>query len=273
MINSENTGLAVERHARIRKILQERKIVTVEGLCRELNVSGATIRRDLVDLDRQGRVRRVRGGAVSVGWHAEEPLFEDKAAIAAKEKQRIAEAALRYVQPKGSIFLDGGSTVLALARLLTERAGLTVVTNSLRVAGALSGAGPRVILTGGELRRLSQTFVGSMTAPLINQIHVDTAFMGTIGLSADDGLTTTDPREAFTKNIAMARARQVILLADSSKLGKVSFVKFGSLPKADVLITDTGASARDVQSFRKAGIRVVKVSGVRCRGSGKRRET
>ena len=258
MINPENTGLAVERQSRIRKILQDRGIVTVEDLCRELKVSGATVRRDLADLDGQGHIRRVHGGAVSVGGPAEEPLFEDKAVIAAKEKQRIAEAALRYVQPKDSIFLDGGSTVLALARLLTERTGLTVVTNSLRVASALSGAGPRVILTGGELRRLSQTFVGPLTSALISQIHVDTAFMGTIGLSADDGLTTTDPREAFTKELAMARAKRVILLADGSKLGKVSFVKFGSLPRVSVLITDAGAGSDELKRFRKMGIEVVK---------------
>jgi DeoR/GlpR family transcriptional regulator of sugar metabolism len=258
MINGESTGLAVERRERVRKILQERGIVTVDDFCRELRVSAATVRRDLAEMDRQGQLRRVHGGAVSVGGHMEEPLFEDKAAIAAREKQRIAEAAVKYVQPRDSIFLDGGSTVLALARLLLDMNKLTVVTNSLRVAGALAGSGPRLILTGGELRRLSQTFVGPLTEPLISQLHVDAAFMGTVGLSAEEGMTTTDPREAYTKEIVISRARQVILLADGGKIGKVSFVKFGALDKVDVLITDAGAKGKELAKFSKMGIEVVK---------------
>jgi DeoR/GlpR family transcriptional regulator of sugar metabolism len=257
MSMTENAGLAAERQEAIGRILRERHVARVDELSRELRVSGATIRRDLAEMDLRGQVRRVHGGAVGLDGRLEEPMFEDKAAIAAREKQQIAEAALEYVKPRESVFLDGGSTVLALARLLTGHTDLTVVTNSLRVAGALSGAGPRLILTGGELRRLSQTFVGPLTAPLINQIHVDTAFMGTIGLSATDGMTTTDPKEAYTKDAAISRAQQVVLLADGSKLGKVSFVKFGTLPKINVLITDAGAARTEWQKFKKLGIQVI----------------
>lgn len=259
MITTENTGLAAERVEAILRILRERHIVRVDELSDVLRVSAATIRRDLLTLDQRGRLRRVHGGAVALEGSLEEPLFEDKARLAAREKDRIAAAALQFVKPTDSVFLDGGSTVLALAHRLTAMSQLTVVTNSLRVAAAFAAGGPRMIVTGGEFRRLSQTLVGPLTRPLIDQLRVDTAFLGTIGLSLEDGLTTTDPREAQTKELVMARAGRVVLLADSSKIGKVSFVRFGALAKVDLVITDAKASARAVKDLKKAGVKVLTV--------------
>jgi len=257
MTTPDAGGLAAARRRQIREILKESGVASVDQLRAQLGVSAATVRRDLEALETRGMVRRVHGGAVSVEGRPEEPLFDDKAEIAAREKQRIAEAALKLVKQGDSVFLDGGSTVLALARLLGEWRDLTVVTNSLRVAATLSGAGPGVIVAGGELRRLSQTFVGALTRPLLDRVRVDTAFMGTMGLSLAEGMTTTDPREALTKETAMECARQVVLLADSSKIGAASFVRVGSLDKIDVLVTDSGADPKDVARFSKKGIKVV----------------
>lgn len=243
MSTSAHNIIAAERHEQIRKRLRSQRVTRVDDLAQAMSVSSATIRRDLLELEQQGCLRRVHGGAVNIESNLEEPLFDDKADRMAAEKQRIAEAALKQVKPCDSIFLDGGSTVLALARLLAPMQGLTVVTNSLRVASLFSGGGPRLILIGGELRRLSQTFVGALTQPLLDQLHVDTAFMGTIGLCDNGELTTTDPREALTKTQAMRRARKVVLLCDSSKLGQSSFVHFGSLDSVDLLITDRGVPA------------------------------
>lgn len=259
MSNNRHKDLAARRKEKIARILRQRRIVHVEEFCGKLAVSAATVRRDLADMERQGLLRRVHGGAMAAERRLAEPVFEDKEGIAAGEKKRIAAAAAELVNPSDTVFLDGGSTVLALARRLVDMAGITVVTNSLRVAGTLSGTGPRMILAGGELRRLSQTFVGPLTGPLIEQLHVDTAFIGTLGLSVSEGMTTTDPREAHTKSLVMAHARQVVLLADSSKIGKVSFVKFGALQDVDVLITDRGASRQDSRALRQLVSRVVTV--------------
>jgi len=257
MVTITDRELAAGRLEKIAQIVRQKRIVRVTELCRELTVSPATIRRDLVEMEKAGRLSRVHGGAVFAEGRMDEPVFEDKAALAAKEKARIAKAALEYIKSGDSIFLDGGSTVLALAELIQGKTGITVVTNSLRVASMLSGEGPRMIIVGGEFRRLSQTFVGSLTKPFVSQIHVDTAFMGTIGLSVRDGMTTTDPREAHTKELVMSNARQVVMLADNSKIGKVSFVKFGSLDDIDVLITDSGAARDEVSKLKKNGIKVV----------------
>lgn len=234
--------LAAERQERLRELLRKRRVVRVEAFARELDVSPATVRRDLAAIAAKGGLRRVHGGAVATteALVADEPLFDDKATRAAPQKRRIAQAAAALL-PAGhtTLFLDGGSTVLALARLLVRQTQHTVVTNSLHVAQTLAASGPRVILTGGTLRRLSQTFVGSLTRHGLENLSFDIAFMGTIGLTPDDGLTTTDPDEAYTKELAISRARRVVLLADATKVGTVSTVHFAPLSVLHTLVTDT----------------------------------
>jgi len=251
-------ALAAERLDRIRDLVRARRVIRLQELCREVGVSMATARRDLEELEKRGELRRVHGGAVSVESRLEEPLFDDKTALAAREKQRIAAAALARIQPDETIYLDGGSTVLALARLLRERSNVTVVTNSLRAAIELSGAGPRLILVGGELRRLSQTVVGPLTRSVLEELHVDRAFMGTMGFGAD-GLTTTDAGEAFTKELVMRRAREVVLLADSSKAGKILFARAGRLEQVHVVITDKHLAPEWTKELTKRGVKIEKV--------------
>lgn len=234
----DQKALAPQRWDQLRALIRDSGAIRIEDLRRRLKVSAATVRRDLDQLERNGAVRRVHGGVVSVEGRLEEPLFADKTGLAVREKRRIAEAALRYVAPGDTVFLDGGSTVLELARLLRERTNLTVVTNSLHAAHELAGRGPRLIVIGGELRRLSQTMVGPLTRLVLQELHLDKAFMGTIGFASKEGLTTTDPSEAFTKEVVMGQARQVIVLADSSKAGKVSFASAGRWDKVHVLITE-----------------------------------
>jgi DeoR family fructose operon transcriptional repressor len=255
-ITTAERDLAPERMDKITQILRQERVVRVRQLCQRIGVSPATIRRDLNEMETRGLVRKVHGGAVAVDARLDEPVFDDKTGLQAAEKQRIAAQALEYVRPRDTIFLDGGSTILALAGQLQSMKQLTVVTNSLRVASLLSGSGPRLIVVGGELRSLSQTFVGPLTAHTLRHLHVDTAFMGTIGLTAREGLTTTDPREAFTKELVIANARRVVLLADGSKLGAVSFVSFAPASAVDILLTDAGAPRPVLRDLRKIGVKV-----------------
>jgi DeoR family fructose operon transcriptional repressor len=257
MLSSKPKDLAPKRLEELRGILDQDRVVRVEELTEQLGVSSATIRRDLGELEKLGEVRRVYGGAVSIGGRLDEPLFDDKTSVAAAEKRRIAEAAAEYVKPNDTIYLDGGSTVLELARLLKDRTNISIVTNSLRAAVELAGRGPRLILVGGELRRLAQTTVGPLTRFMIQELHVDKAFMGTIGLSLDEGVTTTDPAEAYTKELVMEHAHEVILLADSSKAHKISFARAGRLEKVRLLITDTLFDRNLWKQLRKRGMEIV----------------
>ena len=249
--------LAARRRQRLSAIVESRGAARLEELSAALGVSQATVRRDLNALASTGRLRRVHGGAVAVDQRLDEPHFDVKAASAAAEKQRIAARALELIAPDDTIYLDSGSTVLALARLLHGWNRLTVVTNSLPVATELVGRGPRLIVIGGELRATSRALVGPLTRLLLDELQVDRAFMGTFALSVDDGLTTTDPSEAYTKQLVVARAREVVLLADATKMGTRSFVRAGRLADVDVLVTDAALDERAVRTFTRRGIRVI----------------
>ncbi len=259
MSDAISKELAEARWRKVRNLLRERGILRVEELASELGVSAATVRRDLAALEASGELRRIHGGAAAHEGRDEEPLFDDKTSMAAQEKQQIAEAALQLIRPRDIVYLDGGSTVLALARLLTTHTQLTVVTNSLRVAQVFSSGGPRMILTGGECRLLSQTFVGPLTRAVLEQMHLDVAFMGTIGVSAAQGMTTTDPAEAFTKEQAMARASRTVLLADSSKFGRTSFVRFGAVGALAAVISDKQLPAAERKALQRAGVETILV--------------
>lgn len=263
MSESERPGsnvvaFAPERRERLRQIVRSRHAVRVEDLRSELGVSTATIRRDLDELEEAGALRRVHGGAVAVdGVRPIEARFEAKAATHTEEKRRIAARALELVEPDSSVYLDAGSTCLELARLLAERDDVTVVTNSLPAIVELAGRGPRLVVVGGELRPLSQAIVGPLSARLLDELFVDRAFMGTFSLSLESGLTTTDPGEAFTKGRVLTRAREVVLLVDSSKLGTRSFAHAGHLDQVDVVITDAALGEDAATVFRDAGVRVL----------------
>lgn len=249
--------LAVHRRQRLVHLVEARGAARLEELSEALGVSQATVRRDLNAVSEAGRLRRVHGGAVAVDQRLGELHFDVKAGTAAAEKGRIAAAAVRLLSPSDTIYLDSGSTVLALARLLHGWTRLTVVTNSLPVALELVGRGPRLIVLGGELRATSRAIVGPLTRHLLEDLHVDRAVMGTFALSLEDGLTTTDPNEAFTKRLVLSRAREVILLADSTKVGTRSFVGAGRLADVDVFVTDAAVDAGVARKLGRHGIRVI----------------
>ena len=249
--------LAARRRERLGLIIESRGGARLEELSTALGVSQATVRRDLEALASTGRVRRVHGGAVAVDQRLDEPHFDVKAVVAAAEKQRIAARAVELLRPDDTVYLDSGSTVLGVARLLHGWSRLTVVTNSLPAAAELVGRGPRLIVIGGELRATSRALVGPLTRLLLAELHVDRALMGTFALSLDGGPTTTDPSEAYTKQLVMSRAREVILLADSTKMGMHSFVGAGSLDDVDILVTDRGIDDRLARTLKRRGVRVV----------------
>ena len=248
----------IERETRILGLLNEHEQVSVGDFASALSVSEATVRRELQDMEERGVLRRVHGGATLAGVSAE-PLFADKQTQNSDAKQAIAESALARIPDNASIYLDGGSTVLTLAKLLHKRRNLTIVTNSLMAAANLMETSHRLILVGGEFRSLSRTLVGPLTGPLIQSLHVDIAFMGTIGFSLDQGMTTTDPQEAYTKAAIMKRATQVVLLMDSSKFGRSALACSASADKVNTLITEAADPAM-ANRLAEAGIELVSVN-------------
>jgi DeoR family fructose operon transcriptional repressor len=254
---TDAAAFAPARRERVAEIVHARRAVRVDDLRAELRVSLATVRRDLDELEAAGELRRVHGGAVSIDQRPVEARFDAKAAVHAEEKARIAARALELIRSGETLYLDAGSTVLELAHLLRGREDLTVVTNSLPAIISLAGRGPHLVVLGGDFRPLSQAIVGPLSRLVLEQLFVDRAFMGTFGLSLDAGLTTSDPAEAYTKELVLSRARKVVLLADGGKLGTRSFAHAGRLDQVDVLVTDARLDDAAAAAFDAAGVEIL----------------
>ncbi len=256
MTDGKRKLLSPERERLILQALGD-GVRTITELSEKLGVSEATVRRDLQSLEEQGKAKRVHGGAVRNKFPRTEPIFDEKATFHAREKDVIAKAALTFIEDNDTIYLDGGSTVLNLAKRLDSKKNLTIVTNSMMAAAALMESDHKLILIGGEFRAISRTFVGPLTGKIISSLTINKAFLGTIGFSIQDGISTTDANEAYTKGLIMDRAEKVFVLVDSSKIGSPSFATSGTLSDIDILITDPGIPERALKELRKKNIQVI----------------
>jgi DeoR/GlpR family transcriptional regulator of sugar metabolism len=201
-----------------------------------------TIRRDLEVLAKDGLVEKVHGGAVLPGSHGgHEPGFEDKLVLERPEKTSIARTAAGLVRPGTAIAIAAGTTTFALAQCLLDVPGLTIVTNSLRVANLFGGNRTpdvaSVVLTGG-MRTASDALVGPVADLTISSLHFDTLFLGCTGLDPEVGLSTPNLAEAETNRALIKVARRVVVLADHTKWGVVSLASFAPVDKINVLVTD-----------------------------------
>ena len=249
---------SAQRQQAILRTLATAGRVDVAAMAYELSVTGETVRKDLTVLERQGRLRRVHGGAIPVHALSFEPDVSARIEYA-DEKQRIAKAALAHLPQTGTVLIDAGSTTGRLADLIPADRQLTVFTNTLPIALALaSKANVTVYTLGGRVRSATLAEVDSWAIRTLTEINVDVAFLGANGISLDRGLTTPDPAEAAIKRLMLGRARERILLADHSKIGQVATHKYGDLGDIDVLITDTGVDSTDEKAFRTAGVTMEK---------------
>lgn len=221
-----------------------------------LGVTGETVRRDLIQLERSGRLRRVHGGAVPIEPLSYEPPVAARTEFLA-EKVRIARAALEELPAGGSILIDAGSTTAQLAELIPGDVELTVYTNTLPVALALINRPRLTVFTlGGRLRSRTLAEVDDLAARALAEINVDVVFLGTNGISLDRGLTTPDPAEAAVKRLMLRAARRCILLADHSKIGVVRGSQHAKITDLDLLITDTGLADEPRTALESAGLSV-----------------
>lgn len=249
---TSRTPYSVQRQQAILTALRSAGRVDVADIAAELGVTGESIRKDLINLERQGLLRRVHGGAVAVEQLSFEPDVSHRIHYAG-EKQRIAHAALAHLPHSGSVLLDAGSTTSRLAQMFPGDREITVFTNTLSIAIALlPRPNLKVYTLGGRVRGRTLAEVDAWALRSLSEINVDVAFLGTNGISVDRGLTTPDPSEAAVKRAMIACAQRRILLADHSKIGLVSTCKYGDLADIDLLITDTGIAPDDLDAMRTA---------------------
>ena len=233
--------LAHQRQVRILAELRRTGAVRVSDLTEMLDVSDMTIRRDLENLVASGIARKVHGGAVLAGQVAHEPGFAVKSQLEQSAKHAIAARAASLIQPGAAIALSAGTTTWAMAPLIVTIPGLTVVTNSTTVADAIATLDPTnqisVVLTGG-VRTPSAALVGPVADRAIATMHVDQLFLGVHGMDERIGFTTPNLAEAATNRALIACAREVIVVADSSKWGIVGLADIAPLTAAHVVVTD-----------------------------------
>jgi DeoR/GlpR family transcriptional regulator of sugar metabolism len=245
------------REAVLRRLTADGEAAFAE-LAEEFGVSEMTIRRDLETLEADGLARRVRGGAISVVSRSYEPPFAVRATTAHDAKEAIGAAAADLVNDGDTVVIDVGTTTLALARRLHGKRGLTVVTASLPVAMEL-GADPdiRVVVTGGQVRSGELSLTGGMAEDAFSTMNCDVAFIGIAGICASPGLSEYNPDDARVKRVAIDAVRRVIVLADTSKLGRVAFSTVAPLSAVDVLVTDAAAEHPCAAEIAAAGVTLV----------------
>jgi len=250
--------LTEERLLSIRALLEERGAVHVGELMLRLGASRETVRRDLAELERLGVLRRVHGGAVSLGQRAAlEPAFTTRKVSSPREKRAIARVAAGLIGDGESVYLDVGTTVLEVARVLSGRQ-LSVVTNSVLAALAtLHTPGSTVILLGGLLRRGDRSVSGSETLRGLASHYVDTAIIGAGGIQREKGLTDYHVEEAAVRREAIARASKVIAVADHTKFGMTGLAAVCPIDRIDYLVTDWGAPQETLAALRETGIKVL----------------
>lgn len=248
-----------ERKQHVLEALRREGRVDAADIAAQLKVTGETVRKDLIHLERQGLLRRVHGGAVPVTYLSYEPSVDTRTGFLT-EKTRIAKAALAHLPERGSVLIDAGSTTAQLTELLPGDRELTVYTNTLTVALSLLTRPLLTVYTlGGRVRPTTFAEVDDWAARALAEINVDVAFLGANGISAERGLTTPDQAEAATKRRMLLCAERRILLADHSKIGAVSGVQYGELSAVDLLITDTGLTKPQLAEVNSAGVEVEQV--------------
>ena len=233
--------------------------VSIHELAKLTGTSEVTVRRDLRQLEADGQLTRHHGGAVMVGGGtAHEPSYTEKAHVAADEKSAIADAAVSLVGDGDAVIIGAGTTTQAFARRLTRFRELTVVTNSLPAAQVLSRArGVEVFVTGGHLRGSINALVGGQAEQALAGMRTPKAFMSGNGLTVDHGLSTPNILVANIDRAIAAAAREVIVLADHTKIGQDTMVQTVPTAHISVLVTDGMAPADQLDGFREAGVRVI----------------
>jgi len=250
---------AEERQHEIAEKVRRDGKVTVSELAGVFDITPETIRRDLKVLERQGVLRRVHGGAIEIARFRSEPAVSERTGHMVDEKTRIAEAALDLVPKSGAILLDAGTTTNVLAERIPADRDLTVITNSLPIATSLSTrSGIALWVVGGRCRPTTLATVDDWALRTLHQLRVDVAFIATNGITAGGGLTTPDLGEAAVKRAMVESGRQVVLLADHSKLGEEHLVSFADTSQIDVLITDDAADPHELDAIRSIGVEVRK---------------
>jgi DeoR family fructose operon transcriptional repressor len=259
MINSDgatNQG-PQQRQATIYSLARQKGVIRVAELSELLGVTEMTIRRDLELLEKKGLIERTHGGAIYNDKIGLEPQFAQKSALRQAEKRAIGQLAASLIEEGDTIFVNSGSTTIEfLKQLNTPR--VKVITNNPLAPIHINSETLSVILTGGEMRRESFTLVGELAIKAIKSVYANKAIIGIDGFSIKYGITNSTQAESWINRLMIMNTHgAVILVADSSKLGRVANFKTAPMSAVSILVTDSGMDTANVAEFERLGIKVM----------------
>jgi len=251
--------LGEERREYILNMVNKTGSVNAKEIANMLNVSEATIRRDLNKLSKKNLIKRTYGGAMKALSVGQEMKFNTQKERYIEEKKKIGMAASQLIEESDVIIIESGTTGYQTALNISNKKELTVITNSCDVASVLSTHNPNctIMLSGGILDIETHSLIGPIADNTFFTLNVDKAFIGITGLDIKRGITAVNPIEAVTKKNIINSAKTVIALADHSKLGHISINFVASISKIDILITDQSADKIFIDRVKKLGITVI----------------
>jgi DeoR family transcriptional regulator of aga operon len=250
----------VTRRAKILEELESKGQVTVSELSKMFKISEVTIRNDLAHLEKQNMLIRARGGAIKVKFYRMgiDPSISDKQKEFLKEKQRIAKAALQFIEDGDTIVLDSGSTTTEIAKNLEQFKNLTIITNALNIAIILSEYETfNVFMPGGILRKKQLSLVGVLADENFQKFYCDKLFLGVDGFDTSHGLSTPNSEEAHLNKIMIGMAKKVIVVTDSRKFLRRRFAFISPISNIHIVITDSGIRQEDRDRLEMNGVQVV----------------
>ena len=248
----------------IAQMAMENGEVVLTDLVTRFQVTETSIRRDLTVLEKEGKLKRIRKGAVPYLQSKRTESFSEKAMLNLAAKQRIGKAAADMIHPKDVVLFDSGTTTLQIIKHfpygLQQSGSVTIMTNSISISQEMLGfPSSNLILLGGIFLPEHQATVGPQTAEQLQKFMCDYVFLGADGVSLDGGVTTANILMAEIDRIMVERARKAILVVDSSKFSHVGFVPVKPISEFDMIITDTDAPANIVKKIRESGVEVMTV--------------
>lgn len=249
--------LSLERQRHLLQHLRAHGSGDVVGLAQALGVSASTVRRDLTELQAQGLLTRVHGGAAVADGEVEAGLSA-RSLEHDVEKRRIGKAAAARVGDGATVLITGGTTTESMLPYLAGRENLTVITNGLAIAWQLARSPEiSVVVLGGVLRHHELSLLGPLAVQSVAEFHIDEAFTGAFAVDPDTGLSGADVREVDTDRSLLQSARSLTVLADSSKFAHRGPVRLARVDQIGCLITDAGAPPEALDRLRQQGVEVV----------------
>jgi DeoR/GlpR family transcriptional regulator of sugar metabolism len=249
-----------ERRSQILALLKSEESMAITDLSTALGVSRETVRKDLYQLEKDGLLTKVRGGAVLTASNVE-TAYELRLGTRRDAKQAIAQEAVRLVSPGDTVYLDYGTTAFMIASQLLPLEDITVVTNALPTAERLAGKPSiSVLVPGGMLRGSENSLYGPLTARNLRQLHFDIGFFGCVGVDPEIGFTNPNQFESEISSLAMERCSTVVMVVDHSKFGVIAANVTAPTTGPDRLITDAQAPEPVLADLRRAGL-AVRIAG------------